>query len=106
MTKRRRPKDDSSFQIGNVGVTVLIQACVSQGASSYCYPPGAATMGFQSNEQVVHDKVNLSRLVRRLEKTIAAEEWGTEDLSPRATWMKTHQTLQVCMYSYAVGVCV
>lgn len=62
-------------------------------------------MTFQSNEQIIHDKVNLARLVRRLEKTIAAEDWDTGSLPPRATWIKTQQTLQVSRHCRASGVC-
>ncbi|KZT63735.1 hypothetical protein DAEQUDRAFT_733503 [Daedalea quercina L-15889] len=56
-------------------------------------------MSFQSSEQLVHDRINLARLVRRLEKTIAAENWDAEQLPPRATWIKTQQTLQKLKYA-------
>ncbi|KAH9932510.1 uncharacterized protein B0H18DRAFT_985979 [Fomitopsis serialis] len=56
-------------------------------------------MNFQSNEQVTHDRINLARLVRRLEKSVAAEDWDAGHLPPRATWIKTQQTLQKLKYA-------
>ncbi|TFY57473.1 hypothetical protein EVJ58_g6997 [Rhodofomes roseus] len=56
-------------------------------------------MNFQSNDQYIHDRVNLARLVRRLEKSIAAEDWDAAQLPPRATWIKTQQTLQKLKYA-------
>lgn len=53
-------------------------------------------MASQSSEQLVHDRINLNRLVRRLEKAIADEDWNEDSqLPPRATWIKTRTTLQV-----------
>lgn len=63
-------------------------------------------MSFQSNEQVIHDRVNLARLVRRLEKAIAAEDWDSGSLPQRATWIKTQQTLQVRRHRLPPGVYV
>lgn len=52
-------------------------------------------MASQSSEQLVHDRINLNRLVRRLEKAIADEDWNEDSqLPPRATWIKTRTTLQ------------
>ncbi|GBE80445.1 hypothetical protein SCP_0301600 [Sparassis crispa] len=49
-------------------------------------------MNGNASEQTVHDRINLARLVRRLEKTVASEDW-TDDRLP-ATWIKTRGTLQ------------
>ncbi|PFH53673.1 hypothetical protein AMATHDRAFT_910 [Amanita thiersii Skay4041] len=44
-------------------------------------------------DQGVHDQVNLARLVRRLEKSVAPEEWN--EVSPDVdTWLKAERVLQ------------
>ncbi|RPD58658.1 hypothetical protein L227DRAFT_550478 [Lentinus tigrinus ALCF2SS1-6] len=48
-------------------------------------------------EKATHDRVNLARLVRRLEKTVATESWtdsapGTSSSTP--AWIRTRGTLQ------------
>ena len=54
-----------------------------------------------SHEQAVHDRINLYRLVRRLEKSIAEEGWHNPgDLKnsepfPHAVWIRTQGTLGV-----------
>lgn len=54
-----------------------------------------------SHEQIVHDRINLYRLVRRLEKSIAEEGWNnTGDLKdsepfPHAAWIRTQGALGV-----------
>ena len=54
-----------------------------------------------SHEQAVHDRINLHRLVRRLEKSVADEGWHRpEDLKdsdpfPHAVWIRTQGTLGV-----------
>lgn len=54
-----------------------------------------------SHEQAVHDRINLYRLVRRLEKSVAEEGWrkpgGLEDSEPfpHAVWIRTQGTLGV-----------
>ncbi|KAI0088090.1 hypothetical protein BDY19DRAFT_891725 [Irpex rosettiformis] len=46
-------------------------------------------------EQIRHDRVNLVRLVKRLEDTVASKEWHEEVQKPtRATWIKTQGMLQ------------
>ena len=49
-------------------------------------------------EQILHDRVNLARLVCRLEKTISDETW-TEDPTGSSTstptWIRARGTLQV-----------
>ena len=53
-------------------------------------------MPLQPSEQVLHDRVNLHRLLRRLEKTVASPEWEAETRQPeRAAWIKTKGMLQV-----------
>ncbi|KAH9949093.1 hypothetical protein B0H21DRAFT_777493 [Amylocystis lapponica] len=51
-------------------------------------------MSYPPLEQAVHDRINLPRLVRRLEKTISSENWDASNLPPQATWVKTQGTLQ------------
>jgi hypothetical protein len=54
-----------------------------------------------SHEQAVHDRINLHRLVRRLEKSVADEGWhdpgGLKDSDPfpHAVWIRTQGTLGV-----------
>ncbi|KAI0743650.1 hypothetical protein C8Q80DRAFT_1220591 [Daedaleopsis nitida] len=47
-------------------------------------------------EQAVHDRVNLARLVRRLEKTVETETWADEPGGSTSTpaWIRTRGTLQ------------
>lgn len=53
-------------------------------------------MSYQVAEQIVHDRVNLLRLVRRLEKSIDNKEWLEDTREPsRAAWIKTQGVLQV-----------
>jgi hypothetical protein len=61
------------------------------------FPPGPN----MSREQAIHDRVNLYRLVRRLEKSVAEEGWhnpgdlkGSEPF-PHAIWIRTQGTLAV-----------
>jgi hypothetical protein len=50
-----------------------------------------------SHEQLVHDKINLFRLVRRLDKSISDEHWDAQNPSGNAYihWVRTEGTLQV-----------
>lgn len=54
-----------------------------------------------SHDQAVHDRINLYRLVRRLEKSVAEEDWhNSGDLRdsepfPHAVWIRTQGTLGV-----------
>lgn len=50
-------------------------------------------MSLQSNEQLLHDRVNLTRLVRRLDKAIAVPNWENEDTLDAQ--IKTQGMLQV-----------
>ncbi|KAI0769426.1 hypothetical protein BD413DRAFT_477668 [Trametes elegans] len=53
------------------------------------------------SEQTLHDRVNLARLVRRLEKTISADTWLDEVSVPSHTpaWITTRRTLQKVKYA-------
>ncbi|KAI9444086.1 hypothetical protein H4582DRAFT_1057837 [Lactarius indigo] len=44
------------------------------------------------NEQVIHDRVNLVRLVRRLDKSVNESDWGTG--RGWAQWLKSERVLQ------------
>lgn len=44
-------------------------------------------------EQVVHDRVNLVRLMRRLDKSVNEADWGTG--RNRTLWLKSERLLQV-----------
>jgi len=51
-------------------------------------------MSFLSSEQVHHDRINLRRLVKRLEQAVEDTEWsngGGQD-----AWLKSLSMLQVC----------
>jgi hypothetical protein len=56
-----------------------------------------------SHEQVAHDRINLYRLVRRLEKSVAEEGWhNPKDLTgsepfPHAVWIRSQGTLGVSL---------
>ncbi|GBE80409.1 hypothetical protein SCP_0301240 [Sparassis crispa] len=51
-------------------------------------------MNENDSEQTVHDRINLARLVRRLEKTVASEDWTDDRHGLPPTWIKTRGTLQ------------
>jgi hypothetical protein len=44
-------------------------------------------------EQIVHDRVNLVRLMRRLDKSVNEADWGTE--RSWTVWLKSERVLQV-----------
>jgi hypothetical protein len=44
-------------------------------------------------EQIVHDRVNLVRLMRRLDKSVNEADWGTE--RSWIIWLKSERVLQV-----------
>lgn len=52
------------------------------------------------SEQQLHDEVNLARLVRRLEKSIADPRWTTPNAND--TWIKAQSSLQVSISRRAV----
>ncbi|KAG1739797.1 hypothetical protein EDD22DRAFT_982247 [Suillus occidentalis] len=49
-------------------------------------------MSVRTNDQILHDRVNLPRLVKRLEKSVSEDDWS--DGSQRDTWIKAQGTLQ------------
>jgi hypothetical protein len=63
-------------------------------------------MSYQPTEQAVHDRINLLRLVRALEKSVNGEEWLGDTREPgRAAWIKTQGALQVrlCFEVYCMA---
>ena len=46
-------------------------------------------------QQVLHDRVDLERLVRRLEKTLTDETWTDQLSTPTPIWIRTRGALQV-----------
>ena len=53
-------------------------------------------MSYQVSEQLLHDRINLLRLVRRLEKSVDSDEWLEDTREPsRAAWIKVQGVLQV-----------
>lgn len=44
-------------------------------------------------DQIVHDRVNLVRLMRRLDKSVNEADWGTE--RSWTLWLKSERVLQV-----------
>jgi len=54
-----------------------------------------------SHEQLVHDKINLFRLVRRLDKSISDEHWDAQHPSGNSYihWVRTEGTLQKLKYA-------
>lgn len=69
-------------------------------------PRHLLTLCFESNmshEQVVHDRINLYRLVRRLEKSVAEEGWDdptdlkSSEPFPHAVWIRSQGTLGVSL---------
>ncbi|EGO25924.1 hypothetical protein SERLADRAFT_466768 [Serpula lacrymans var. lacrymans S7.9] len=49
-------------------------------------------MNSRPRDQLVHDKVNLFRLVKRLEKSVSEDDWS--DDVPRDTWIRAQETIQ------------
>jgi len=56
--------------------------------AKYFFRP--TSMSLQTNEQTVHDRINLNRLVKRLENSVTNEDWTLQD----SAWIKTQGTLQ------------
>ena len=50
-------------------------------------------MSIRTNDQILHDRINLPRLVKRLERSVSEEDWSLT--SQRDTWIKAQGTLQV-----------
>ncbi|KAI0061617.1 hypothetical protein BV25DRAFT_1886327 [Artomyces pyxidatus] len=54
-------------------------------------------MSLQSPEQVLHDRVNLARLVRRLDKAVAESDW--DNSSGQEVWLRSQSMLQKLKYA-------
>lgn len=52
-----------------------------------------ATMSYQTQEQVLHDRINLSKLVKKLDKAIQETDWS-EDNS-QSLWIQCQSMIQV-----------
>jgi len=48
----------------------------------------------RTDEQILHDRINLPRLVKRLEQYIQEDDWSKSDPPKRETWLKAQATLQ------------
>ncbi|KIP04625.1 hypothetical protein PHLGIDRAFT_15089 [Phlebiopsis gigantea 11061_1 CR5-6] len=58
-------------------------------------------MSYAPEEQAVHDRINLLRLVKRLEKSVESEEWKEDTRIPsRAAWINTQGVLQNVELNY------
>jgi len=49
-------------------------------------------MSVRTNDQILHDRINLPRLVKKIERSVSEDDWS--DTSQRDTWMKAQGTLQ------------
>jgi hypothetical protein len=64
-----------------------------------------------THEQVVHDRINLVRLVRRLEQSVADEQWESQHASEESQhnsymfWIKAQGTLQVWIKQTSICNC-
>ncbi|KAI6010503.1 membrane fusion protein Use1-domain-containing protein [Pisolithus marmoratus] len=47
----------------------------------------------RTSEQILHDRINLPRLVRRLERTVQ-DDWGGDSSPNQESWIKARVTLQ------------
>ncbi|KAF8134428.1 hypothetical protein EV363DRAFT_1562044 [Boletus edulis] len=48
----------------------------------------------RTDEQILHDRINLPRLIKRLEQSIQEDDWSKSDPPKRETWLKAQATLQ------------
>ena len=55
-------------------------------------------------EQILHDRVNLVRLVRRLDKSVNESDWDCE--KGTALWLKTEGLLQVSPLSSSLSLTI
>ncbi|KAH7916606.1 membrane fusion protein Use1-domain-containing protein [Hygrophoropsis aurantiaca] len=51
-------------------------------------------MTFHNSEQAIHDKINLPRLVKKLEKHVTEQDWTSTRNANRNDWIKAQGTLQ------------
>lgn len=52
-------------------------------------------MTMQDAEKSLHDRINLPRLVKRLEGTVKEDSWATDGPARRDSWIKARGVLQV-----------
>jgi hypothetical protein len=55
-------------------------------------------------EQFLHDRVNLVRLVRRLDKSVNESDWGYE--KSMALWLRAEGLLQVGPFSSSLSLAI
>ncbi|KIK94571.1 hypothetical protein PAXRUDRAFT_827848 [Paxillus rubicundulus Ve08.2h10] len=48
----------------------------------------------RTDEQMIHDRINLPRLVKRLEQSVQEDDWTKSSPRNRDTWIKAQATLQ------------
>ncbi|KAF8552198.1 hypothetical protein OG21DRAFT_1598178 [Imleria badia] len=48
----------------------------------------------RTDEQILHDRINLPRLMKRLEQSIQEDDWSKSNPPKRETWIKAQATLQ------------
>ncbi|KIJ18525.1 hypothetical protein PAXINDRAFT_109919 [Paxillus involutus ATCC 200175] len=48
----------------------------------------------RTDEQIIHDRINLPRLVKRLEQSVQEDDWTKSSPRNRDTWIKAQATLQ------------
>ncbi|KAI9571675.1 hypothetical protein HD554DRAFT_2203265 [Boletus coccyginus] len=53
----------------------------------------------RTDEQILHDRINLPRLMKRLEQFIQDSDWSKSNPPKREPWMKAHATLQQIRYA-------
>ena len=58
----------------------------------------------RTDEQILHDRINLPRLVKRLEQSIQEDDWSKSTPPKRETWIKAQTTLQVSTPHTHVGI--
>ena len=49
----------------------------------------------RTDEQILHDRINLPRLMKRLEQSIQEGDWSKTNPPKRETWIKARAMLQV-----------
>lgn len=67
-----------------------------------------SSMSLSNTEQAIHDRINLSRLVKRIEKSAAEDDWshaGGIDLWARAQGTLQVSTSPACLYLFKRRFC-
>ncbi|KAG9220337.1 hypothetical protein CCMSSC00406_0006602 [Pleurotus cornucopiae] len=63
----------------------------------FLIPPSIPPFAGMSLEQIKHDRINLARLVRRLEKSTATDEWSSG--AEHSVWANTQDALQRVVFA-------